>query len=105
MICKELATGATLDQVMCICPGRWPIKSCAEGLAYKSPGCRVMTTESGVNFCQKIPPFLFGDAPLKDSGSAFLVKLSLMDSIGFRSPHYAVGLVSVLREFLPSKVG
>ena len=72
MICKELATGATLDQVLCVCPGCWPIESCAEGLAYKSPGCGMMTAKSGVNFCQKIPPFLFGDAPLKDSGSALL---------------------------------
>ena len=65
----------------------------------------MVTTESGMNFSQKVPPFLFGDAPLKDSGSAFLIKLSLMDSIGFRSLHYAAGLVLVLWEFLPSKVG
>ena len=101
MICTELATGAMLDQVLCICPGRWPIESCREGLAYKSSGCSVMTAESGVNLCQKVPPFLFGDAPLKDSGCAFLVKLSLMDLIGFRSPHYAAGLVLVLGKFLP----
>ena len=105
MICKELATGAALDQVLCIFPGRWPIEYCTEGLAYKSPGCGAMTAESGVNFCQKIPPFHFGDAPLKDSGSAFLVKFSLMDFIGFRSPHYTACLVLVLWEFLPSKVG
>ena len=105
MICKGLATSATLDQVMCICLGRWPIESCTEGLAYKSPGCGVMTAESGVNFCQKIPPFLFGDAPLKDSGSAFLIKISLVDSVGFGSPHYAVCLILVLGEFMPSKVG
>ena len=72
LICKELATGAMLDQVLCIFPGRWPIESCTVGLAYKSPGCGVVTAESGVDFCQKVPPFLFGDAPLKDSGSAFL---------------------------------
>ena len=60
-----------------------------------------MTAQSGVNFSQEAPPLLFGDAPLKDSGSAFLIKFSLMDSIGFRSPHYAAGLVLVLREFLP----
>ena len=65
----------------------------------------MVPAESGVNFSQKVPPFLFGDTPLKDSGSAFLIKLSLMDPIGFRSPHYAAGLVLVLREFLPSKVG
>ena len=89
LICKELATGATLGQVLCICPGRWPIESCTEGLVYKSLGCGVITVVSGVNFCQKIPPFLFGDAPLKDSSSAFLIKLSLVDLVGFRSPHYA----------------
>ena len=65
----------------------------------------MVTIESGVNFSQKVPPFLFGDAPLKDSGSAFLIKFSLVDSVGFGSPHYAAGLVLVLREFLPSKVG
>ena len=76
-----------------------------EGFAYEGPSCSVMTAQSGMNFSQEVPPFLFGDAPLKDSGSAFLIKLSLMDSIGFRSPHYAAGLILVLREFLPSKVG
>ena len=86
-------------------PGPSANKSSYRGLAYKSPGCSVMTAESGVNFCQKIPPFLFGDAPLKDSGSAFLIKLSLMDFIGFRSPHYAACLILVLGEFLPSEVG
>ena len=65
----------------------------------------MMIAESGMNFSQKIPPFLFGDTPLKDFGCAFLVKLSLMDLIGFRSPHYAACLVLVLWEFLPSKVG
>ena len=65
----------------------------------------MVPAESGMNFSQKIPPFLFGDTPLKDFGGAFLIKLSLMDFIGFRSPHYAAGLVLVLREFLPSKVG
>ena len=102
LVCKKLATDAALDQVMCVCPGRQPIKTCTEGLAYKGPGCGVVAAESGMNFCQKLPPFLFGDAPLKDSGSAFLIKLSLMDSVGFRSPHYAAGLVLVLRKFLPS---
>ena len=64
-----------------------------------------MTAESGMNFSQEVPPLFFGDAPLKDSGSAFLIKLSLVDSVGFRSPHYAACLVLVLGEFLPSKVG
>ena len=88
-----------------ICSGRRPIKTCTEGLAYKGPGCSVMAAESVMDFCQKLPPFLFGDAPLKDSGSAFLIKLCLVDLLGFRSPHYAACLILVLGEFLPSKVG
>ena len=64
-----------------------------------------MTAESGMDFSQEIPPLLFRDAPLKDSGSAFLIKLSLVDSVGFGSPHYAACLILVLGEFLPSKVG
>ena len=62
----------------------------------------MMTTESGMNFSQEVPPFLFGDAPFEDSGSAFLIKLSLVDFVGFRSPHYAEGLILVLGKFLPS---
>ena len=87
---------------MSVCPGRWPIKSGTEGLAYKGPGCGVVPAESGMNFSQKVSPFLFGDTPLKDSGCAFLVKLSLVDFVGFRSPHYAAGLVLVFGKFLPS---
>ena len=100
-----LAPDAALDKVLCVCSGRRPIKPYTEGLANKGPSCGVVTAESSMNFCQKLPSFLFGDTPLKDSGSAFFIKLSLMDSIGFRSPHYAAGLVLVLQEFLPSKVG
>ena len=62
----------------------------------------MVPAESGMNFSQKIPPFLLGDAPLKDSGGAFLIKLSLMHFIGFRSPHYAACLVLVREKFLLS---
>ena len=85
-----------LDQMLRICPGRQPIETCTEGLAYKGSGCGVMAAESGMDFYQKLPPFLFGDAPLKDSGSAFLIKLFLVDLVGFRSPHYAVCLILVI---------
>ena len=64
----------------------------------------MMTAKSGMNFSQEVPPLLFGDAHLKDSGSAFLIKLSLVDSVGFGSLHYAACLILVLR-FLPGKVG
>ena len=102
LVCKKLATDTMLSQMLCICPGRRPIKTCTEGLAYKDPGCSVVAAESGVNFCQKLPRFLSGDAPLKDSGSTFFIQLSLVDPVGFRSPHYAVCLILVLRKFLPS---
>ena len=92
---------ASLDHVLSVCPGRRPIKSGTEGLAHKGLGCGMVPVESGVNFSQKVPPFLFGDTPLKDSGCAFLIKLSLMDFVGFRSPYYATGLVLVLGKFLP----
>ena len=69
LVCKKLATDATLDQILCICSGRRPIETCMEGLAYKGPGCGVVAAESSKDFCQKLPPFLFRDAPLKDSVS------------------------------------
>ena len=100
LVCKKLETDTMLYQMMCICPGRRLIKTCTEGLAYKSPGCGVITAESAMNFCQKIPPFLFGDVPLKDFGSAFLVQFSFMDPVGLGSPHYAACLILVLRKFL-----
>ena len=102
LVCKKLPTGASLDQVLSVCPGRRPIKACTEGLAYKASGCSVVAAESGMNFCQKLPPFLVRDAPLKDSGSAFFIQLSLVDPVGFRSPHYAACLILVLQEFLSS---
>ena len=102
MVGEKLASDAMLDKVLCVCSGRWPIKTCTEGLAYKGPSCGVVAAKSSMNFCQKLSSFLFGDASLKYSGSAFLIKLSLMDLIGFRSPHYAAGLVLVLGKFLPS---
>ena len=102
LVCKKLATDATLNEVLCICSGRRPVKTCTEGLAYKGQSCGVVAAESSMNFCQKLSSFLFGDAPLKYSGSAFLIKLSLVDLVGFRPPHNATCLVWVLREFLPS---
>ena len=62
----------------------------------------MVPTESSMNFSQKISPFLFGDAHLKDSGCAFLIKVSLMDLVGFRSPYYAAGLILVFGVFLPN---
>ena len=96
LVGEKLASDATLDKVLCICSGRRPIETCTEGLAYKGPGRGVLAVDSRMDFCQKLPPFLFGDAPLKDSGCAFLIKLSLMDLVGFRSPHYVAGLGLVL---------
>ena len=102
LVCKKLATDATLNKVLCAYSGRRQIEACTEGLAYKGPGCGVVAAESSMNFSQELPPFLFGDTSLKHSGGAFLIKLSLMDLVGFRPPHNATCLVWVIREFLPS---
>ena len=102
MVCKKLATDTTLNEVLCVCSGHRLVKTYTEGLAYKGQSCGVVAAESSMNFCQKLPPILFGDAPLKYSGSAFLIKLSLVDLVGFRPPHNATCLVWVIREFLPS---
>ena len=101
LICKKLATDAVLDKVLCVYLGCRPIETCTEGLAYERPSCGMVAAESGMNFSQDLPPFLFGDAPLEHSGCAFLIKLSLVDFVGFRAPHNAVCLILVLREFLP----
>ena len=97
MVGEKLASDTALAEVLCVCPGRRLVISCTEGLANKGPGCGVVAAESSMDFCQKLPPFLLGDAPLKDSGSAFLIKLSLVDLVGFRPPHNATCLVWVLR--------
>ena len=82
MVGEELASDATLDKVLCVCSGRRPIKPCTEGLANKGPSCDMVTTESGMNFSQELPPLFLGNTSLKDSGGDFLVKLSIMNLIG-----------------------
>ena len=105
LICKRLATDAMLDEVLCVCPGCWPVEACMEGLAYERPGCSMVAAESGMNFGQELPPFLFGDTPLEYSSRAFLIKLSLVDFVGFRAPHNAACLILILRKFSPIEVG
>ena len=105
LVGKELASDTTLDKVLCICPSRRPIKPCTEGLANKGPSCGVVSAETGVNLSQEASPFLFGDTPLKDSGCTFLIKFSLMDLVGFRSPDYAAGLILVFGKFLSKQIG
>ena len=97
LVGENLASDATLDKVLCVCSGRRPVETCTEGLAYKGPSCGVVAAKSSMNFCQKLPSFLFRDAPLKESGSAFLIKLSLVDLVGFRPMHNATCPVWVLR--------
>ena len=87
LVGEKLASDATLNKVLCVCSGRRPVETCTEGLAYKGPSCAVVTAESSMNFSQELPPFLFGDTSLKYSSSVFLIKLSLVDSVGFISPH------------------
>ena len=105
LVGEKLASGAMLDKGLCGCSGHRPIKTWTESLDYKGSSCSVVTAEPSMNFSQELPPFLLGDTSLKYSGSAFLIKLSLMDFVGFGYPHYAACLILILEEFLPSKVG
>ena len=65
----------------------------------------MVTTETGMNFSQELPPLFLGDTSLKYSGSAFLVEFSVVNLIGFRAPDNAASLILILREFSPIKVG
>ena len=105
LVGEELASNSTLDKVLCIRSGRQPIESCTEGLANKGPSCGVVPAETGMNLSQELPPLLLGDTSLKDSGSAFLIELSVVNLVGLRTPDNAAGLILVLRKLLPVKVG
>ena len=93
LIGKELAPNTALYKGLCICSGRGPEETCTEGLAYEGPSSGVMAAEASMYFDQELSPLLFGDTSLKDSGSAFLVELSLMDLLGFRAPKNAASLI------------
>ena len=86
LVGEKLASNAMLNKVLCICSGHLPVETCTEGLAYERLSCGVVATEFGMNFGQELAPFLFGDASLEHSGRAFLIKLSLMDLVGFGTP-------------------
>ena len=101
LICKKLATDATLDEVLCVCSGCRPVKTFTEGLAYNGPSCSVVAAKSSMNFGQELPPFLFGDASLEHSGGTFLIELSLMDFVGLGMPHNTMCFILVLGELLP----
>ena len=105
LIGKELASNTVLYKGMCICLGRGPEEAYMEGFAYKGPSCGVMAAEASMYFSQELPPLLFGDTSLKDSGSAFLVELSFMNLVGFRALDDASSLILVLRELSPIEVG
>ena len=105
LVCKELATDAMLNEVLCVCSSCRPIETCTEGLAYKGPSCSVVTTETSMNFSQELPPLFLGDTSLEYSGSTFLVEFSIVILVGFRAPDNAASLILIRREFSPIKVG
>ena len=57
--------------------------------------------QSGMDFSQELPPFLFGDAPLEHSGRAFLIEFPFMDFVSFRTPDDAACFILVFGELLP----
>ena len=97
LINEELASDTTLDQVLCICSGRRPKETCTEGLTYKGPSCGVVTAETSMDFGLELPSLFFGDTSLKYPGSAFIVELSVMDLVGFRTPDNAASLILILK--------
>ena len=105
LVGEELASHAALDEVLCVRSGCRPIKPSTEGLANESPSCGVVSTETGVNFCQKLPPLLLGDTSLKYSGSTFLVELSVVNLVGLRTPDNEASLILIFGKFFPIKVG
>ena len=105
LVGEELATDAMLDEVLCVCSGRLPIKSYTEGLTNKGPSCGVMATKASMDFIQELSSLLFGDTSLKNSSSTFLVEFSFMNLVGFRASNDAMSLILVLRELPPIKVG
>ena len=64
LIGKKLASNAALYEVLCVCSGSGPKETRTEGLTYKGPSDSVMSTKTGVYFCQELPSFFFEDTPL-----------------------------------------
>ena len=60
----------------------------------------MVPAESGMDFSQELPPFLFGDASLEHSGGTFLIEFSLMDFVGLGTLHNTMCLILVLGELL-----
>ena len=61
----------------------------------------MVPAQSGMDFSQELTPFLFGDAPLEHSGRTFLIELSFMDFVSFRTPDNVACFILVFRELLP----
>ena len=72
---EKLAADTMLEKVLCVYSVRRPVKTYTEGLAYKCPSCGMVAAESGMDFGQELPDFLFRDASLEHSCGAFLIKL------------------------------
>ena len=61
----------------------------------------MVPAQSGMDFSQELPPFLFGDAPLEHSGRTFLVEFPFVDLVSFRTSDYAACFILVFGELLP----
>ena len=82
MVCKKLATDATLNEVLCVRSGCRPVKTYTEGLAYKGPSCVVVPAETSVDLSQELLPLLLRDISSKDFSGAFLIELSVVNLEG-----------------------
>ena len=105
LVGEKLASDLMLYKGLCIYSGRGPEETRTEGLADEGPSYGTMVAEASMYFGQELPPLLFGDTSLKDSGSAFLVQLSFVNFVGFRASNDTTSLILVIRELPPIKVG
>ena len=61
----------------------------------------MVLAQSGVDFSQELPPFLFGDAPLEHSSGTFLIEFPFMDFVSFRTLDDAACFILIFGELLP----
>ena len=61
----------------------------------------MVPAQSGMDFSQELPPFLFGDAPLEHSGGTFLIEFPFMDLVSFRTSDDAACFILIFGALLP----
>ena len=61
----------------------------------------MVPAQSGMDFIQELPAFLFGDASLEHFGSTSLVEFPFVDLVSLRTPDDAACFILIFGELLP----